>query len=125
MIDPGTSYPPLSPFATGTLGLCPRCGKGALFNGFLALKSVCDVCGLDLTAADTGDGPAFFASFIGSVVILGIAVTAQVVYDPPFWIYLILLVFGALFVVGLIRPLKGILAALQYTNKAAQGRFEP
>ena len=118
------SYPPLSPFATGFFGRCPRCGKGAIFDGFLALKPRCEVCDLDLSMADTGDGPAFFASFIGSVVILGVAVYAQIAYEPPFWVYVLLLGFGALFVVGLIRPLKGILTALQYTNKAAQGRLE-
>ena len=124
MTDPGSTYPKLSPFATGLLGRCPRCGKGTIFSGFLALKPRCEVCNLDLTVADTGDGPSFFASFIGSVVILAAAVYVQIAYEPPFWVYVVLLVFGALFVVGLIRPLKGLLTALQFTNKAAQGRFE-
>jgi uncharacterized protein (DUF983 family) len=96
-----------------------------MFEGFIKLKPSCEVCGLDLSVADTGDGPSFFASFIGSVIILGAAVYAQIVYEPPFWVYVVLLLFGGLLVVGLIRPLKGILAALQFTNKAAQGRIEP
>jgi uncharacterized protein (DUF983 family) len=121
---PRQAYPPLSPIATGLAGRCPRCGKGRIFQGFLALKPRCDVCNLDLTVADTGDGPAFFASFLGSIVILGIAVYAQIAYEPPFWVYVVLLILGALFVVGLIRPLKGLLTALQFTNKAAQGRLE-
>jgi uncharacterized protein (DUF983 family) len=115
----------VSPFVAGPLGRCPRCGKGTIFAGFLAMKPTCEVCGLDLTVADTGDGPAFFASFLGSVIVLGIAVYAQIAYDPPFWFYLLVITLGTIFIVGLIRPIKGLLTALQYANKAAQGRFEP
>ena len=127
MVEPSVSdrYPPLSPFLTGPLGRCPRCGKGALFSGFLALRGRCEVCDLDLTGADTGDGPSFFASLLGSIVVIGIGVVLQVAYDPPVWAYVVLVVLGALFIVALIRPLKGLLAALQFTNKAAEGRFDP
>jgi uncharacterized protein (DUF983 family) len=119
-----SGYPRLSPLNTGLRGRCPRCGKGAIFDGFLALKQRCDVCGLDLSAADTGDGPSFFASFLGSVVALGVAVYAQIAYEPPIWVYAIIVVLSAAFVVSLIRPLKGLLTALQFVNKAAQGRLQ-
>src|SRR3712207_9462881 len=49
-----------SPYATGLAGCCPRCGKGKLFRGFLALAPRCEVCGLDFGFADSADGPAFF-----------------------------------------------------------------
>ena len=122
---PESAYPPLSPFATGLPGRCPRCGKGAIFDGLLALKPRCPICGLDLTKADTGDGPSFFASFIGGFLVLLVGVYAQVVYDPPFWVYVILLALGALLIVAMLRPIKGLLTALQFTNKAAEGRAEP
>src|SRR6266702_4509867 len=41
-----------SPYSAGLLCRCPRCGKGKLFEGFLTLKSSCDVCGLDFSFAD-------------------------------------------------------------------------
>ncbi len=124
---PGPTAAPVQPsaFATGLAGRCPRCGKGSIFDGFLALKASCPVCGLDLTKADTGDGPAFFASFIGGFVLLAVGVWVQVAYEPPFWVYAVLLIVGSLLIIGMIRPIKGLLAALQYTNKAEQGRFEP
>lgn len=124
---PGPNAAPVQPsaFATGLAGRCPRCGKGGIFDGFLALRSRCPVCDLDLTKADTGDGPAFFASFIGGFVLLAIGVWVQVAYEPAFWVYAVLLGVGSLAIVGMIRPIKGLLTALQYTNKAEQGRFEP
>jgi uncharacterized protein (DUF983 family) len=121
---PPDAYPRLSPLATGLRGRCPRCGKGRIFDGFLALRSRCDVCGLDLSVADTGDGPSFFASFLGSVIALGVAVYAQIAYEPPLWVYAIIVVLGGAFVVALIRPLKGLLTAMQFVNKAEQGRLQ-
>lgn len=118
-------YPPLSPFATGLRGRCPRCGEASIFDGLLELKSRCPVCGLDLTVADTGDGPSFFVSFIGGFLVLGAGVFAQIVYDPGLWVYAALLLAGALLCIGMLRPVKGLLTALQYVNKAQQGVLKP
>lgn len=117
--------PAVSPFVTGLTGRCPRCGKGTIFDGFLALKARCSACDLDLSTADTGDGPAFFASFIGGFALLAVGVWMQVSLNPPFWAYVLLFVAGAVLIVGMIRPLKGLLTSLQYVNQAEQGRFEP
>ena len=122
---PGPAPAPPSPFVAGLAGRCPQCGKGSIFDGFLALKSRCPVCDCDLTKADTGDGPAFFASFIGGFALLAVGVWMQVAYDSSFWSYVILAVIGTALIIGMIRPLKGLLTALQYSNKAEQGRFEP
>ena len=122
--DTPDDRPRLSPLFTGVAGRCPRCGKSSMFDGFLALKSRCPACGLDLSRADTGDGPAFFASFLGGFLLLGAGVWLQIEYDPPVWTYAIVLVLGAVLITGMIRPLKGLLTALQYANKAEQGRFE-
>jgi len=123
-IGPRSSRPP-APIPTGLLGRCPRCGKGALFQGFLTLAPCCAACGLDYSFADTGDGPSFFASFLGGFLTLLVGVYAQVVYSPSWWVYALLLIVGSVATIGLIRPLKGVLVALQYANKAEQGRFEP
>lgn len=114
-----------SPIPTGLLCRCPRCGKGALFSGFLTLAPRCAVCGLDTRFADTGDGPSFFASFLGGFLTLLVGVYAQIVYSPDWWVYALLLIVGMVATVLMIRPMKGVLVALQYANKAEQGRFEP
>ncbi len=121
----GSAVPPTSPVLTGLAGRCPRCGKASIFDGFLALKQRCPACGFDLGGADTGDGPAFFASFLGGFVLLAAGVGMQLAFDPPFFAYVVVFVIGAALIVGAIRPLKGLLFALQIANRAEQGRFEP
>ena len=43
---------------------CPRCGKGPMFNGYLAVSKECDSCGLDLTQQRADDGPAYLTILI-------------------------------------------------------------
>ena len=125
MADTDTRPGAPSPIPTGLLGRCPRCGKGSLFSGFLTLAPRCASCGLDTRFADTGDGPSFFASFLGGFLTLLVGVYAQIVYSPAWWVYALVLALGVAATILMIRPLKGVLVALQYANSAEQGRFEP
>ena len=116
-------YTSLSPYVTGLKGVCPRCGDGKLFAGFLALAPHCNKCGLDFGFADAGDGPAVFVSFIGGLV-LGAALWTELRYEPPLWVHLgVFLPLTLIVCLGLLRPLKGLLIALQYHNKAEEGRL--
>jgi uncharacterized protein (DUF983 family) len=119
------NFPPQSPYRNGLMGRCPRCGQGRLFTGFLATAQACENCGLDLSFADSGDGPAVFVTLLGGFLVLGAALWTELVYEPPFWVHIVLFLPLTLVVcVGMLRPLKGILIALQYHNKAEQGRLE-
>ncbi len=118
-------YAPQSPYATGLAGRCPRCGEGRLFKGFITPAPRCEVCGLDLAFADSGDGPAVFVSLFAGFIVLGAALWVELSYEPPFWVHMV--VFAPLTLIvclGILRPLKGLLVALQYYNKAEQGRLE-
>ena len=118
-------FAPLSPFATGLAGRCPRCGKGALFQGFLSLKPRCDSCGLDYSFIDSGDGPAIFVILFAGFVVVGCALAVEVLYQPPYWLHGLLWVPLILLVtLGPLRAAKGLLIALQYHHKAAEGRLD-
>jgi uncharacterized protein (DUF983 family) len=111
-------------FVAGLTGKCPRCGNGKLFAGFLGLASHCNKCGLDFGFADSGDGPAWFVSFIASLIVLGAAFWAELRYEPPYWVYVVVfLPLTLIACLGLLRPAKGLLIALQYYNKAEEGRL--
>ena len=109
----------------GVKGCCPRCGEGRLFAGFIDLAPRCEVCGLDYSFADSGDGPAVFIMLIAGAIVVGTALIIDANYEPPLWllgaIFLPLTVFVSL---GLLRPLKGWLIASQYRHKAEQGQIE-
>ncbi|MDQ0504857.1 DUF983 domain-containing protein [Xanthobacter agilis] len=114
-----------SPLAAGLSGHCPRCGRGRLFKGFLNLAPRCDVCGLDYGFADAGDGPAVFVILIGGGVVVALALWVEATYAPPLWVHALLWIPAILAVtLGLLRPLKGVMVALQYRNRAAEGRFD-
>jgi len=103
---------------------CPRCGKGKLFDGFLALAPRCDACGLDYSFVDTADGPAFFVIFIAGFIVAGAALAVEVLYEPPYWIHAALwLPLILLTTILPLRPMKGLLVALQYHHKAEEVRF--
>ena len=108
----------------GLCGRCPRCGEGRLFNGFLALAPRCERCGLDYSFADSADGPAFFVMFISGFIVVFAALAVEVLYRPPFWLHAVLWVPLILITTLLpLRPVKGLLIALQYHHKAAEGRL--
>ena len=118
-------YAPQSPYSTGLSGRCPRCGDGHLFKGFLDIAPRCDVCGLEFAFAEAGDGPAIFVMLLAGFLVVGTALIVEIKYEPPMWVHLVIFFPLTLIVcLGLLRPLKGVLVALQYRNKAEQGRQE-
>jgi uncharacterized protein (DUF983 family) len=119
------SYPPLSPFRTGLTCRCPRCGKGRLFQGFLGLRPRCEVCGLDYAFADSGDGPAVFVIMLAGFVVVAAALIVEIRYEPPLWLHAVL--WGPLIVATTLlplRPMKGLMIALQYHHRAVEGRTD-
>jgi len=113
------------PIARGLAGRCPRCGKGHLFQGFLTLRSRCESCGLDYGFADSGDGPAVFVILLGGGVVVFAALITEAVYQPPYWVHAALwLPLILLVTLAPLRLIKGLLIALQYHHKAAEGRIE-
>ena len=118
-------FPPQAPISTGLLGRCPRCGEGKLFKGVITLRPRCESCGLDYAFADSGDGPAVFVILIAGFLCLGLVLWIEFTYEPPFWVHLLTsLPLTLAICLGMLRPLKGILIALQYHHKAEQGRLE-
>ncbi|MGB8185924.1 MAG: DUF983 domain-containing protein [Pseudolabrys sp.] len=113
------------PIGRGLRGRCPRCGEGRLFRGFLSLRPACERCGLDYGFADAGDGPAVFVILIGGFIVVFAALMTEVVYQPPYWVHAALWL-PLILVVTLVplRLVKGLLIALQYHHKAAEGRLE-
>jgi len=109
---------------SGLRGYCPRCGRGKLFAGFLALAPRCEHCGLDFSFADSADGPAFFVMFISGFIVAGSALVVELIYAPPYWVHAAL--WGPLILITTLvplRPLKGLMIALQHHHKAEERRF--
>ena len=108
-----------APFIAGALGRCPNCGQGPLFAGFLTIAPTCSACGFNLAKADTGDGPAVFVIFIaGFIAAFGVLFT-EIAYRPPIWVHLVVwLPIASILCLVLLRPMKGLMIAAQFANRA-------
>lgn len=92
----------------------------------LTITDRCEVCGLEFSGHDAGDGPAVAAIFILGVGIVGLAWALEVVLFPPLWVHaavwIPVTVIGS---VALLRPLKGMTVALQYRYRAVDEPERP
>jgi uncharacterized protein (DUF983 family) len=118
--------PTATVLARGMAGRCPRCGRGALFAGFLAVADHCTACGLSFAGHDAGDGPAVFGIFILGFAIVGLAGVVEYLFAPPLWLHAVLwLPLTLAGTVLLLRPLKGLLIAAQYRYRAVDEPERP
>ena len=111
----------IDPIRAGLLCRCPNCGQGPLYAGFLKVIDRCEACGFDYGRLNTGDGAAIFIMQIaGGIVVFG-ALFAMIAWNPPIWLLLLIaLPLVAGLSIGLMRPGKGVMIALQMRNKAGQ-----
>ena len=104
---------------------CPRCGRGRLFSGFLTVVKRCETCDLDLTAHDSGDGPAVFVVLLVGAAVVAFALVLEMTVAPPTWVHFAiefpLILAGSL---GLLRPLKATLIAIRHKHDAGEHRYD-
>ena len=83
----------------------------------------CAVCGHDLSASDSGDGPAVFVILVvGFVAVFGALIT-EILYQPPVWVPLAIWIpLAAGLSLALLRPMKGLMIAAHVRNRATPAR---
>jgi len=114
-----------SPIKAGLMCRCPRCGKGKLYKGFLDFADKCSECELDYSDFEKGDGPAVFIILIMGFIVVGFALVVEVRFHPPLWVHAVLwtpLILGGS--IAMLRPMKGLIIAMQYIYKAREGKLD-
>jgi uncharacterized protein (DUF983 family) len=110
-----------NPFVSGLFGRCPHCGEGRLFSGFLKVGPVCEGCHYDLSAVDSGDGPAVFVILIAGGLVCFSALFTEIALRPPIWLHLVLwLPLTVILCLVMLRPMKGLMVAAQVANRASE-----
>ena len=113
-----------SPILVALRGLCPRCGARTLFQSVAGFAPRCRACGLDLAAFNVGDGPAAFLILIVGALVVGLAITVELSFSPPWWVHVLLwLPLATALVILSLRVAKGLLLALEYRHLAREGRI--
>jgi uncharacterized protein (DUF983 family) len=114
-----------SPFIAGVTGRCPMCGEGSIFNGMLKLATRCDACDADFEKADIGDGASVFVIFFLGLFALVLYLLVEVAFRPPVWVHILIqMPMIPVMSIMMLRPIKGILFALQFANDASQGELD-
>lgn len=118
-------FPPVSPYAAGLARKCPRCGQGALFDGYLRLGDQCVACGLDYAKADPGDGPAVFVIFlVGFVGVAAAFIMRFMFYASVGVSFFVSAALSTGLILVLLPRLKATLIAIQYAKKAEESRAD-
>jgi uncharacterized protein (DUF983 family) len=92
----------------GLLGRCPKCGEGAMFDGYLTLSPRCGACGEPLGEYRAADGPAFFTICIVGLLLIPILGFGFVVFRPePLTLLLVVSLIVALLTLVILRLVKG------------------
>lgn len=114
-----------APLANALKGCCPRCGQAPLFQGFATFAPVCRACGLDFRAFNVGDGPAAFLTLIVGALITGLAIALELGVHPRWWVHVLLWPpLTLIAVLASLRFAKAALLALEYHNRASEGRLQ-
>lgn len=110
---------------SGWKGLCPKCGKGAMFKSWLKLSDTCEVCGLDYRFASPDDGPAFFSLCFVAFPLMLLIVWIQMSFEISMPVLMLIAV--SLMSIGCaapLRPIKGWLVASQYVHRSMEAGTE-
>jgi uncharacterized protein (DUF983 family) len=86
---------------------CPRCGRGALFMGYLTVNEACPSCGLVMEPYRSDDVPAYFSILlVGHIVVPGL-LAVEKFFHPAEWvqlaIWLPVTLFGTLMLLPFIK----------------------
>lgn len=107
-----------SPTVTCLRGRCPRCAEGRIFRHWLQIAQQCSHCGLDLSAHDQGDGPAYLTVFIIGGLVTVLASMTEILLTPPYWLHAVLwlplVVFGS---IGFLHYAKAWLLAASFRHQ--------
>ena len=104
-----------SAISRGSRGRCPRCGVGAIFDGYLAIAPRCSACGEEMHHHRADDLPPYLTILVvGHVVVTGLLVTEKM-WRPEIWIQMaIWLPVTLILALVVIRPIKGGVVGLQW-----------
>ena len=95
-----------------------------MFKSFVAFADRCPACGLEFDKFNVGDGPVVFLTLGIGALVTALALWVEFTFEPGLLIHALLWIpLTLVLTVVLLRIGKGWLLALEYRNKAAEGRI--
>lgn len=97
----------------GARGLCPSCGEGRLFRGYLRVVPECAHCHAPLGLARADDAPPYFTILLLGHVLVPLMILVERDWQPSMWLEgAIFLPLAVVLSLLLLRPVKGAMVGL-------------
>jgi len=110
---------PFETFWRGLRRLCPRCGQGHMFSGYLSVREACEVCKMPFEPLRSDDAPPYFTLFIVGHVVIGLYMMLWPLIPVPVWVQAIIWCSLTLVLSLVLLPfIKGGVMAVIYRTKA-------
>jgi uncharacterized protein (DUF983 family) len=98
----------MTALSRGFRRLCPRCGEGRMFSGYLSVPEACTACGLAFEPLRADDAPAYLTIFIvGHLVVAGLLALEKFEHPDPWLQAGIWLPLTLVLTLGLLPLIKG------------------
>jgi uncharacterized protein (DUF983 family) len=102
----------------GLRGRCPNCGEGRMFSGFLQVVDHCEACGEELFHQRADDFPPYLVIVLVGHTVVPLTLLIETEYAPPMWLQAAIWIpLTIVLALGLLRPVKGAVVALQWHAK--------
>ncbi len=116
MVEPRSK---LSAIVRGTLGQCPRCGRGRLFRRYLKVADRCQACGEQYGHFRADDAPPWMTIIVGGHILVPIVLAVERGFHPALWVQVAIWPATALLLaLALLPRCKGVVLALLWALKA-------
>jgi uncharacterized protein (DUF983 family) len=73
----------------GARRLCPECGEGRLFRGYLKVQPVCEACGHENGRYPSDDAPPYFTILIVGHLVVAPMLLFPFIWQAPAWLVLV------------------------------------
>ncbi|MGE3780701.1 MAG: DUF983 domain-containing protein [Pirellulaceae bacterium] len=99
----------------GLRGVCPACGTGRMFMGYLRLRPSCETCATALEPHGADDAPMYFTVLLVGHIVVPLMLVTEQLYSPADWIHMALWMPLTLVLSLAVLPrAKGALTGLQW-----------
>jgi uncharacterized protein (DUF983 family) len=127
---PHTTPSFLAAMGRGLRNLCPVCGEGHVFQGFLRVVPECSVCGAPLGRLRADDAPPYVVIFLVGHLLVSIVFWVERVYEPPMWLHMtVWLPLFAVLCTLMLRPAKGAVVGymvrMGFLDQEAEAEHRP
>lgn len=98
--------------------VCPNCGSGPIFKGYLTVRKSCPVCSEELHHQRADDGPAYVTILIGGHLLAPLILMAFEIFRPdPIILSLIFILLFVALALFLLPRVKGAFIGLQWAKR--------